>query len=412
MNTLSTSLYNFLKSNYDVKETLSSSGEVTTNPKEMKIFNINFHGLSREYSVVISIMNVNEEENTVKVVPSKSLADENNSKIVIPYQKFLRDLKKFTRIVLSKEFDLRQVNKADVRRERVVKESKFSKACGSVKTSQIALENTKIIIKHTSPVNEDVPGARSRRILKIYILNPHGEKFLLPNNNIRAAKAHARHIHNGGCPYDNCGLSITGLAKESNELAKFIRRTKNKNFIGTSVSDILQASIQRLGEVRKLLNKLCTEYGYNSEIKNIGNYEEPTVNDEFKNMFLQQNFDDKLQSCIPYAMRAFEMNKNKVCTELDEFKNWANSTVEEGVGSEIGSALGAAAGEAVLPELSPVSGEIGGMLGSNIGKVFDEDEEDDDEKEYIGGDPADELIKSTEADLDEEIDHIKRMSKI
>ena len=83
----------------------------------------------------------------------------------------------------------------------------FGVMAGSTKTSYQPLDNVKIIVKHTKSVNEEVRGARSRNISKIFI-QKGDERFAFPSKNLSGARAMARHIHSGGTMHDAIGESI------------------------------------------------------------------------------------------------------------------------------------------------------------------------------------------------------------
>ena len=106
----------------------------------------------------------------------------------------------------------------------------FGQMTGSTKTSYQPLDNIKIVVKHRKPVNEESRGARSRNIHSIYIQRGE-EKFKMQENSLRAARAMARHIHNGGEMFDSTGQSITEMAKESRELSEFVRYVRGANLV-------------------------------------------------------------------------------------------------------------------------------------------------------------------------------------
>ena len=50
-----------------------------------------------------------------------------------------------------------------------ISEATLGAVHGSLKTSYQPLDNVKLVVKHSKPVNEEVRGARSRNISKIFI---------------------------------------------------------------------------------------------------------------------------------------------------------------------------------------------------------------------------------------------------
>ena len=79
---------------------------------------------------------------------------------------------------------------------------------GTSKTSYNKLDKTRMIIRHSKPVNESVLGARSRNIDVIFIENAQGERFRFPYTYLQGARAIQMHVAKGGNPYDAIGESI------------------------------------------------------------------------------------------------------------------------------------------------------------------------------------------------------------
>ena len=85
-----------------------------------------------------------------------------------------------------------------------INEATLGSSYGSLKTSYQPLDNVKLVVKHTKPVNEEIRGSRSRNISKIFI-QANEERFLFPSKNLQGARAMARHIYNGGVMHDAIG---------------------------------------------------------------------------------------------------------------------------------------------------------------------------------------------------------------
>ena len=98
----------------------------------------------------------------------------------------------------------------------------FGAMTGSTKTSYQGLDNVKIVVRHKKAVNEEVRGARSRNIHSIFIQRGD-ERFKMAENNLKAARAMARHIQKGGEMHDTVGESITEMAAEHRTLKEFVR---------------------------------------------------------------------------------------------------------------------------------------------------------------------------------------------
>ena len=102
-----------------------------------------------------------------------------------------------------------------------IKEALSRLAGTNLKSRQTLDDNTKIIIKHSKSIDEEVKGSRSRHIDTIYIENSQGERFKYPFKNMSGARAMARHIHEGGTPYDNVGKTINCALEDNMKLQIF-----------------------------------------------------------------------------------------------------------------------------------------------------------------------------------------------
>ena len=147
----------------------------------------------------------------------------------------------------------------------------YSPATGSMKTSYIQLpENTKLIIKHTKGVNEEVRGSRSRNIKALFIENSAGERFRFPHKYLQGAKAMANHVSKGGTPYDEIGESIVNLCTEVAQCTQFLRHVRTNKLTNEGNENIVETVKQKLKEFKNTVKSLQTSRGYN-------NYQVPTT---------------------------------------------------------------------------------------------------------------------------------------
>jgi hypothetical protein len=141
----------------------------------------------------------------------------------------------------------------------------YSPATGSMKTSYIQLpENTKLIIKHTKGVNEEVRGSRSRNIKALFIENSAGERFRFPHKYLQGAKAMANHVSKGGTPYDAIGESIITLCTEVAQCSQFLRHVRTNKLTNEGNENIVETVKQKLKEFKNTVKSLQTSRGYNA----------------------------------------------------------------------------------------------------------------------------------------------------
>ena len=141
----------------------------------------------------------------------------------------------------------------------------YTPATGSLKTSYIQLpENTKLIIKHTKGVNEEVRGSRSRNIKALFIENSAGERFRFPHKYLQGAKAMANHVSKGGTPYDAIGESIVTLCTEVAQCTQFLRHVRTNKLTNEGNENIVETVKQKLKEFKNTVKSLQTSKGYNA----------------------------------------------------------------------------------------------------------------------------------------------------
>ncbi len=102
-----------------------------------------------------------------------------------------------------------------------IQESKdISKVYGpSLTTSYQKVGESKLIIRHSDPIDEAKQGSRWRKIKSIFIETKNGERFAYPLH-VAGARAMARHCSNDGVPYDEIGEAIKSLSDDYIELKK------------------------------------------------------------------------------------------------------------------------------------------------------------------------------------------------
>lgn len=318
-------LYEWLNVKFHPVEMLNADGEETSDYDEVTTFIFEYHddkGLSENVKVSLTDNERKLDADVVSKVTveyDQDMANQLNS----DFSKFLAELKEWAR---GRMLGFQVTNVEAEPGKRTVQESKFSTLTGTVKTSVQTLENVKIILKHTDVINDDVRGARTRKIHRIYVENAQGERFLMPFTSLRGARAMARHVAQGGNPYDNIGSGISNNVTEAISLSKFLRRTHNKQYEDATAVGMIESARIRLAEVKKMLNGLSGVKGYSRYSQTIAEQNEIEFNPEVKNHFVRNQYDEQLDHSLPYAWRAYQMSNLK---EFDEFAKWTDSVVNE-----------------------------------------------------------------------------------
>ena len=213
-------LYDILLSkDYDVN-TLDATGKSVTDVDEANIFSFDFTPQGKNYGTVVVLLgNNNDFEIYFGDNIGKGLErDAKNS-----WYDFLYQMRMFAkRNMLS--FTLKNINKLKhtMKGMAAIKEGLFEGWRGTSKSSYNEnKDKTRLIIRHSKKIGEG--DQRFRNISSIFIENKQGERFKVPFNNIAGARAMARHVAEGGTPYDIFGAHITETVNNINTITKFLR---------------------------------------------------------------------------------------------------------------------------------------------------------------------------------------------
>ncbi|VVC05178.1 Uncharacterised protein [uncultured archaeon] len=334
--TISSNLISLLKNRFNISETVDEAGKFTDDPAKIKVFSFDFINSKKQNSgcIVLSLLNDPQSSNSLKIYFGEEISqsDRNTQK---EWYDFLLDLRKFCKMHLL-GFDLRNLNKVKLTRQDVEKdlplvkedlepmyESTFGPIDGTVRTSRQPLGSMNIVIKHTARIDQNIKNGRSHRIQKIYLTNLNGERFLLPFKSLLAARAMARHIEDGGTPYDQIGKNICSLVDELFTLNKFYRSHKHDNPENIEAQNALIACRNRCFEIRRLLNSLSSHGGYQKNLSTLETdfdqlQDEDLKEDIFRNLTISD------EDALPYVQRAYH-KFIKAFPEQSDFEKWVNA---------------------------------------------------------------------------------------
>ena len=309
-------IFKILKGNGHTIKIFTDEGENTIDPQSARRFyipelgsmvNLDETDSKREIRVSINAnTDVNEFKDTLALL--KNLANRN----IVEYT-----LKSFTKEITPKDQDYQAQKARDMKQD--VSEG-ISPAYGSSKSSYQQLENAKLIIKHTKPVNEESRGSRSRNISAIYIENADGERYKMPTNNLAGGRAMLRHVKEGGTPYDEFGTHIQEQCNELKKLKEFKKYSLRNSLVNEDTADIVEAVSNRINSLRESINKLkgCRCY---HETKEKFESKEVKINETDRNklrsQFTVRTFDESLDEALPYVNAL--VKEMKAIKEADEF---------------------------------------------------------------------------------------------
>lgn len=257
------------------------------------------------------------------VIFSNDIIENQPNGIKTHWYRFIKELSDFAKQKFIK-FSVRDITKSNLdKRDHEFLSKKHgeaqmteSKLWGTAKTSYQDLGETKLIIKHTQPVNSDHPAGRTLHIESIYIENQAGERFRYPLKHINGARAMAEHIRHSGNPYDEIGQYIISLSEEMSSLRKFKGYVSRTPMVSEAMGDISLKVIERIEDLKKEVNNLQKSSYYEtfaeSFVKTTVNEIPEDIISDWVDRLTVKKFNEELKSVFPYIYKLVGSDINPV----------------------------------------------------------------------------------------------------
>ena len=265
---ISTALFNKLRGQFPSVTVGDAEGNVTNDPKEARFFDFDYTKEGKSFGKIS--ISISEDQGLV-VLHSTDIISEADPLTKEGWYNFLKELREFAKSRLM-AFDTRDITKSNLekrdyeylKKEKDMEPVSESNMFGTNKTSFQQIGDAKLILKHSTVVNPEVPGARSQKIESIFIESPAGERFKYPMKHLNGARAMTRHVAEGGNPYDDFGKYIVSLSEELNKLRKFKTYMNRSNVMAEGLKNYLNVIDERIEEIKSTAQKLQKESGYKS----------------------------------------------------------------------------------------------------------------------------------------------------
>jgi hypothetical protein len=241
---------------------------------------------------------------------------------------FLAQLKNFaSRNILGFELDDLSRLKYTVSGMAAIKEGLFEGYYGKKNISYSDQpKQVRLMIKHNRNILEGEP--RYRAIEELFVETADGERFRVPGRSLAHGRMLARHVAEGGNPYDAFGQHIGEVVAEMNILRKFVRAANNRQF-GGAAGEMCEAAILHYNELKDKAKRMISQRGYHRELES---YDPAAATDagpmaeSIRNMFIEQTLDSRIEEALPILARL--TGKQNQMKEADEFESWANTVTE------------------------------------------------------------------------------------
>jgi len=326
-NTASQQIYDLLVTKDFDPKSLDSMGKPTVNPSEADLFSFVFSANGNEYGTVVVLVN---GDNDLEVYYGDNLGKGMDPGDKGDWYDFLAMLRQTAKRNLL-TFSLNNMNKlkyqmasmADIS-ESLIMEA--WKAQGKSKSYSNQPGKAKVVIQHSRAIGEGEQ--RFRNIAALFVENAQGERFRMPFESIAGAKAMARHVSEGGTPYDAFGQYISETMNEIKTLGKFVRASRSNQFAQNEQAlGIVQDAVKHYADLKRKAKKMISNRGY-KEIFSAYDPAETTELDEtiesVREVFVNSSIDNRIEEALPILAKI----KENTMREADVFEDWTNQVME------------------------------------------------------------------------------------
>jgi hypothetical protein len=331
---IANNLFEKIRSRFEEVSLGDDKAQATADPELARFFNFDYVSRDGEKfgNVTISLI----DNDSLKIYFSKNISEKLDPTQLKEWYAFLYEMRKFARRNLM-TFDTRDISRSNLKLKDVKNISQSDKTFtsndvstvtesrlyGTPKTSFENVGTARLRILHTESVNPDVRGSRARHINAIYVENSQGERFRLQSNKLPGARAIARHISEGGTPWDEVGQHINSMLQEMTDLSTFVRGMRRRTFEDGVATRMVEAAVAHYGNLHKQLNNLKSPRAYKAFVENFEpqaqQLDEVDLN-ELKERFVKKIFDDRMTAALPHVYKAYQLQEQYKQTQVESIK--------------------------------------------------------------------------------------------
>ena len=301
-------LFNKIRGRFPEVTIGDENGTVTNEPTMARFFDFDYNGLGK-VSVAI------DEDEGLTIIYSKDFMEDQDEMTQDAWYDFLKELRIFSKKRML-DYSVRDITKSNLNK----RDYKFlaktpedgqmtteSKLYGTSKISYQKVGEARIVIKHTESVNAEIAAGRTRNIGKIYIESADGERFIYPFKHLSGARAMARHVAEGGKPFDDFGAHIVGLSEEMSKLRKFSNYMGRSAVMAESLAGYVDVVKERIKTVKKTIESLQKPNYY---AETFAAFEKPMMEDvpadvaeNWIDQLTIKQFNEELSDVFPYIYK-------------------------------------------------------------------------------------------------------------
>ena len=307
LNKIGEELFSKLRGRFKNIQIGNQEGTVTNVPSDSRFYDFVYGDQGGKVSVSL-------DEDSVVVMYSESLFDENDTSMKKDWYDFLKEMRVFAKKRML-NFEVRDIQKSNLEK----RDYKFlsnkngdntmteSTMYGTSKTSYQNISDARICVKHSESINQELAGGRSQKIGSIYIESANGERFKYPFKHLNGARAMARHVAEGGNMYDDFGKHIVGLSEEMNKLRKFKTYMSRSSVMAEGLAGYMDVVNERIEAVKSTVAKLQNKSHYTEATENftsvvLEEVPEDVATDWTTQLTIKQ-FNEELKGVFPYIYK-------------------------------------------------------------------------------------------------------------
>ena len=309
LDTISEDLFNKIRGRFPSVTIGDENGKLTNDPKQARFYDFDY----KKGGANLGKVSISVSEESVDVMYAQSFMEDQDEVTKQNWYEFLREIRAFAKKRLLK-FDVRDITKSNLDR----RDYKFlsqnrnttmseSRLWGTSKVSYQNIGSARLNIRHRSSINQEQAAARTRNIDRIFIESPEGERFRYPYRHLAGARAMARHVAEGGTPFDNFGKHVIGLSEELNNLKKFKTYVNRSAVMAEGLSQYMDVIESRAKDVKRELESIQKSKGYANIIENYETVVLEEVPDDVKTNWIDEltirQFNEDLKDIFPYIYR-------------------------------------------------------------------------------------------------------------
>jgi hypothetical protein len=316
-------LYDILVTRDFEPEILDSSGKSVADPNEAELFSFDWKTDGRNYGTVVILLG---SSNDLEIYYGDNLGRGMDSEDRGAWYDFLAQMKNFaTRNMLS--FKLNNINrlKYTMQGMAAIREGLFEGYYGRKNISYSDQpKQTRLMIRHDRNLAEGEP--RYRAIESLFVETVDGERFRVPSRSLAHGRMLARHIAEGGTPYDAFGQHITDVVNEINVLSKFIRASRNRGFEGPAAG-MVETAVKHYSDLKAKAKRMISQRGYREEREQFDPAQEQPQDhmiSEIRDMFIEQTLDSRIEEALPVLASL----SRSAMREVQEFDAWTQEVTD------------------------------------------------------------------------------------